>query len=368
MSTPGSVTLTEYGCGTASEAACTITACRNPLWAVDHPDDCTAPTLTGIRTEPETLSVVAGRRGHVRVVAEYSNGSEADVTEFAILASGDADTAEVVSAPEGVVRGVAAGEIWVEAAYQGYADRTTVTVLSATNVDSATWDVVFVLDLSAANHVIASQSLPANQSRVLQAFSGSTETVPGFYWKALRPVGDGISIDVFDDLLKQAQLPLSLLNEWDDDPGDDRFALVVTGNGTPYTYQPWTDAYIEAPFAYAYSDCALGEAMQKAQTLLASARAESRKLVVVFTAGGETSCSPPAKTVATAIKGAGHKVAVITPLESVSRTGTTIYSACSYPQTAYANLQEMASTGLFRGGREWANVSAAFSTLLNDAF
>lgn len=369
MSLPGTVTVTEYTCAsTATGSSCSVDPCRNPMWAILHPDDCTEPTLTGVRVEPENISIVAGRRGHIRVVAEFSNGTEADVTPEATLTADDAGAAEVVSSSEGVVRGLVAGEAYVDGAYEGYTARSTVTVLASTDVDSVTWDVVFVLDLSAANHVMASRSLTADASRVVRTFSGSEMVVPGFYWQSLRPIGDGASIDVFDDLIKQAQLPLSLANDWDDDAGDDRFALVVTGDGHPYVYQGWTDTYTTAPFAYAFADCALGEAMQLAQTLLASARAGSRKLIVVFTAGTETSCSPTAKSIATLVKAAGHKVAVVTPLESVSRTGTTIYSACSFPQTAYANLQEMASASCFKGGREWPDVSAAFSQLLDDAF
>ncbi len=369
MSLPGSAILTDYACDpVATDSTCSVSACRNPLWAIDHPDDCDAPTVTGVRTEPENISIVAGRRGHVRVVAEFSNGTEADVTDIASLVAEDTGVAEVVSQSAGVVRGLVAGEAWVDGAFGGFTARSTVSVLDSADVDSVTWDVVFVLDLSAANHVISSRSLTADQSRVVRTFSGSEIAVPGYYWQANRPIGDGASIDVLDDLVKQAQLPLSLTNDWDDDEGADRFALVVTGDGHPYVYQSWTDAYTEAPFAYAYADCALGDAMERAQTLLASARTASRKLVVVFSAGTETSCSPPAKTVATAIKTAGHKVAVVTPLEAVSRTGTTLYSACSYPQTAYDNLQETASPGCFKGGRLWADVSAAFSQILDDAF
>ena len=370
MSLPGSVEITEYACDpVATESTCSVDLCRNPLWAIDHPDDCTAPTLTAVRTEPESISIVAGRRGHIRVVAEFSNGTEADVTDDASLVAEDTGVAEVVSESEGVVRGLVAGEAFVDGAYGGYTARTTVSVLDSTDVDSVTWDVVFVLDLSAANHVMASRSLTATASRVVRSFSGSEMVVPGYYWQVLRPIGDGASIDVFDDLLKQAQLPLSLSNDWDDDPGDDRFALVVTGDGHPYVYQGWTDTYITAPFATAHADCALGDAMELAQTLIGTARTASRKLVVVFTAGTETSCSPSAKSVATAIKAVvGNKVAVVTPLEAVSRTGTTLYSACSYPQTAYANLQESASPGCFYGGRLWADVAAAFGPILDNAF
>lgn len=369
-SLPGSVDITEYACDpVVTESTCSVDLCRNPLWAIDHPDDCTAPTLTAVRTEPESISIVAGRRGHVRVVAEFSNGTEADVTADASLVAEDTGVAEVVSASDGVVRGLVAGEAFVDGAYGGYTARTTVSVLDSTDVDSVTWDVVFVLDFSAANHVMASRSLTAAQSRVVRSFSGSEMVVPGYYWQALRPIGDGASIDVLDDLLKQAQLPLSLSNDWDDDEGADRFALVVTGDGHPYTYSSWSSEYLTAPFAYAFPDCALGDAMELAQALIASARTASRKLVVVFTAGGETSCSPSAKSVATAIKAVvGNKVAIVTPLESVSRTGTTLYSACSYPQTSYDNLQEMASPGCFMGGRLWADVSAAFGPILDNAF
>lgn len=370
MSTlPGTVSITEYACDpVATSASCSLDACRNPLWAIDHPDDCEAPTLSSIRLEPENISIVAGRRGHVRVVAEYSNGTEADVTESASLLAETTGVAEVISSADGVVRGLVAGEAWVDGAYGGYTARSTVSVLDSTDVDSVTWDVVFVLDLSVANHLLASRSLTADASRVVRSFSGSEIVVPGYYWRALRPIGDGASIDIFDDLIKQAQLPLSLANDWDDDAGADRFALVVTGDGHPYKFQDWSSDYMTAPFAYAYANVALGDAMEVAQTLLASARAASRKLVVVVTAGGETSCSPSAKSVATTIKTAGDKVAVVTPLESVSRTGTTLYSACSYPQTSYSNLQETASPGCFKSGRTWADMSAAFSQLFDDAF
>lgn len=369
MSLPGTVTIAELRCDpVATDSTCTVDLCRNPLWAIDHPDDCTAPTLTAVRTEPENISIVAGRRGHVRVVAEFSNGAEADVTDAASLIAEDTGVAEVVSEADGVVRGLAAGEAYVDGAYGGFTARTTVSVLDSTDVDSVSWDVVFILDLAAANHVLSSRSQVAAASRVTQSFSGSEMTVPGYYWRALRPIGDGASIDVFDDLLKQAQLPLSLANDWDDDPGDDRFALVVTGDGNPYTYQGWTDTYMTAPFAFAHADCALGDAMELAEALLGTARPASRKLVVVFTAGSETSCSPSAKSVATTIKAAGNKVSVVTPLESVSRTGTAIYSACSYPQLAYDNLQEMSSPGCFSGGRAWANVAAAFGPILDNAF
>lgn len=371
MSTlPGEVSISEFRCDPeASEATCSVDPCRNPLYAIDHPDDCaSAPTLSGVRVEPENISIVAGRRGHVRVIALFSNGTEAEVTEEASLIAEDSGVAEVVSEEYGVVRGLAEGEAYIDGAYGGYTARATATILASTDVASVLWDVVFVLDLSAANHVLASRSLAADESRVVREFSGSPTVLPSYYYRWSRPIGDGASIDIFDDLILSAQLPLSLTNDFDEDEGDDRFALVVTGDGHPYTYSSFSGDLTSAPFAYAYPDADLGGALSRASSLLSSARASARKLVVIFSAGTESRCSPSARSVATTIKTGGAKVFVISPLESVSRTGTTIYSSCSYPETAYSYLQSLASPGCFAGGKLWSDVPAAFSKMLDDAF
>lgn len=367
MSLPGSVTINTYSQPAETSPHATY-PCRNPLWAIEHPDDCVEPTLSSIRVEPSSIEIVAGRRGHLRVVAVFSNGTEAQVTESSALMSPDDTIAEVVSQSEGVVRGGTEGQVVLTAAYRGQSATASVTVRSSDPVATTPWDVIFVLDQSAANFVMASRSQSATSSRVVRRFSGSSLMVPGYYWQPDRPVGEGVSIDIFDDLIKQAQMPLSVANTWDDDEGQDRFALVVTGSGDPYTYQSWTDSYVTAPFGEAYPDCALGDALERAQVLLASARSEALKLVVIFTAGLETSCSPSLRSVATTLKASGVKIAVITPVASSSRTGTTIFSPCSYPQTSYANLQTVASDGSFYGGRSWADTSAAFARVLIDAF
>lgn len=371
-SVPGSVEIAEYGCTVSgsgsgsnsgsttsgsSSGACSNDSCENPLYAIDHQDTCGSLTVVSLRLEPENARVPAGRKCLIRTVAVFSDGQEANVTTEASYAVEDEDIAEHVD--DGVFLGHEVGVIWVEAVWRGVSTRGTLTVFDGTCVNAQPWDVVIVID-----NAIGCYLLPNSPQMSYSTIPGAYTKVPHRYW--YRPGQNIRSIDLFDDQVIALQLAMSLKNTFEPtDPGNDRVAIVNTGDGLPYVHTAWTDTMVvsgidvSAPLA----DCKLGVAFQKAQQLFAAGRADARKLMVVYTHGAESSCAPPARSVAYALQAAGVEVAIITPVSTASDAR----SVCSYPQRVFENLEDMASPCLFFGDVQWNMATSYLAQVLGFA-
>ena len=312
---------------------------------MDHADSCDTVTVTALRVEPAGLGIVMGRLGKVRVIATFSTGQEADVTDEARVYSQNDEIAAYLS--EGVVQANAEGAVWLEGIWEGYSARATVTVTDEVCVGATGWDVCFVLDQS-----VGTAFLP---------FRRPGQDPEQLY---IRRVPLENRVDYFDEVLLSMQLALSLTNEYQpSDPGADRVSIVLTGDGEPTVAQNWTNALTVLASTGTYQDTRLGRALQRAQYLMLSARPAARKLVVVVTNGGEWGCNPTALSVALQLQEAGVLVAMVTP---VAANGG-FFSACSYPQSAYDYLQSCASPCLFYGGLSFGALTNALGDIQREA-
>lgn len=348
----GTSILTEYKCEDEVSTGCTGDAtddpCLNPFYALDNPDVCDAISVSSLRIEPSALTITKGRRGTIRIVAVFSNGKEGEVTGDAVIETGDDGISKYVG--NGVVTGADEGATWVEGIWNGMAARGTVTVIDNPCVaDTGPWDVVFILDQAVGTTLMAGRQPAYYKSGV----SGvRLEGEPHFYWK--RVVTDPNSPDIFDASLLSIQHSLSLVNQEDpSDPGVDRFALVVTGDGEPRVEWGWSNVLRDAAFGGHFSDARLGAAVERARILFQSGRTGVRKLCVLLTCGSEWSCNPPLFAAAAALKADGIELAIVSPVGPYSQSQST----CTYPQTTFAYLQNAASPCLMFGNLVYANMS-----------
>lgn len=324
-SLPGCVTLTEYTCPVSDpneELAC-VQACQNPFYAMDNPTTCDAPTVTSIRIEPSTVRAGVGRRGVYRVVAVFSDGRLGDVTGEATPVIADGAKASLLS--NGIIGGLVAGATTLTAAWKGKTATATLQVFTSTCATDQTWDVVFVLDQAVASYWFASRpSAPGC----------------GMYWR--RTAGRSDYVAEYGTAALALMLGMSLKNPWDSDAGTDRISVVVTGDGSPRVAVTWTDTVPSVTaLCQATTDSRIGESLRAARTMLNSARAGATKLVVLLTCGSESVCSPSARTAAGELDDAGILVAVVTPLHS--GMPWTVYSPCTYPETALDYLESLAA-------------------------
>lgn len=358
----GTTILTEYQCeddvvvGCARDA--TDDACLNPFYALDNPDTCPPISVSSLRIEPSALTITQGLRGTVRIVAVFSNGQEGVVTGEAVIETGDDSISKYVG--DGVVTGAAEGATWVEGIWKGMVARGTVTVIDNPCVAATgPWDVVFVLDQAVGTTLMAGRRHTYYRSGV----SGvKIEGTPHFYWQ--RVVTDPDSPDVFDASLMAIQNALSLVNPQDpSDPGLDRFALVVTGDGTPRVEWGWSNVLREAAFTGTFADARLGAAVERARILFQSARAGVRKLCILMTCGSEWSCNPPLSAAAAALKADGIELAIVAPISPYSQSQST----CTYPQSTFAYLQNAASPCLMFGTSVYATLSNVLGGITAEA-
>ncbi len=349
MPIPGTSTVLNYDCPTTSTGpACAsqTDATRNPLANTD------ANPAVSVRLEPSSVTTLAGRRAKIRVVATFEDGQEADVTTLCTFNSPNAAIAE--SLGSGFIAGRAAGAAFVEFSWGAFSGRVEVTVLAIGCVDDDPWDVVLVIDQSLGSSFFPYQDFEAWNSAT------STSPIRQLYWHPTTQT----SIDLFDEILAQTQCALSLRNSVDPtDTGTDRLAVVLTGDGDPFTATTWSNSASNLTFTGHFADVRLGQALQRAGTLLSSALAGSTKLVIVVTATGGNGCSPSALSAATTLKSGGAMVAVVTPLAANSTT----YSACTYPQKAFAMMQSMSTSGLFYGGVSVSEMGNKLGEILADA-
>jgi glutamate N-acetyltransferase/amino-acid N-acetyltransferase len=147
------------------------------------------------------------------------------------------------------------------------------------------------------------------------------------------------------------------------DTGVDRLSVVLTGDGDPLTATTWSNSASSLTFTGHFSDVRLGQALQRAGTLLSSAVVGATKLVIVVTTSGGYGWSPSALSAATTLKAGGALVAVVTPLAATATT----FSACTYPQKAFAMMQSMATSGLFYGSQNVSGIGNTLGGILPDA-
>lgn len=325
-SMPGCVTLTEWTCPEdTSDTACDR-SCRNPFYAMDNPDECDAPTVASVRVEPATIPVTVGRRTIYRVVATFSDGRQGDVTSEATAVVQDSAVASLLA--KGILSGDGAGTTSLTVSWKG---RSAVGVIAAaaSACTDETFDVVFVLDQAVASYWMATRP-------------GAPGC--GVYWR--RSQGNSDYMAEYGTAALSLMLGLSLKNVWDDEVGNDRVALVVTGDGSPRMVSTWSDTVLPvSSLCAATTNSKLGEALRIAKSLMLSARSGSTKLVVLLTVGSESSCSPSAATVAAELADAGVLLAAVTPLNDSAPW--LVYSPCTYPALAEAYLEGLATAGLY---------------------
>lgn len=348
MALPGTSIVTTYSCpstsgGSSGGGSCpTVTSqCVDPFYAIANTTECGAVAVTALRVEPSGLDIVAGRLGKVRVIATFSTGQEADVTDEARVYTQNDEIAEYVR--DGVVKANVEGAVWLEGLWEGLSARGTVTVTEEACVAAQGWDVCVVLDQS-----VGTAFLPYRR--------------PGLDPEQLyvRRVPLANRVDYFDEILLSLQLSMSLANEWQpEDPGADRISIVLTSDGEPTVAQGWTNSLTVLASTGEYSEARVGKALQRAQYLMTSARPAARKMVVLITNGGEWGCNPTSLSVALQLQAAGVAVAVVTPVSA----NNGFFSACSYPQSAFAYLQSCASPCLFYGGLTFGGLTNALGDI-----
>lgn len=320
MSLPGAVTLTEGSCGSsASSGECYTNQellCFNPCYALTHEDACGNVTVTALRLEPEDSEVATGRRCAVRVVATFSNGREADVSQEAVIDTENDSVAAYLD--RGLVRGVAAGSCWIEATWGGRTCRGTVTVATGS---TATLDLVLVLDT------------------MVLAELGSVNTrsdagVDSYYLPTPVNYSEGLAY-----LARAAQGALAVTTALDpDEAGGDRVAIVATGPTGTLSVSGWSTSLVEVELA-ALQGGRVGKAVEAAETLLESARTTANKAVLVLTSGLEAACNPSLDSAAGSAVNAGAKLAIVSPVAA----DTTIEAACSSGTLLFSYLQGVTS-------------------------
>lgn len=357
MSLPGSVELTQAtSCATspATGGACLTdqeTLCLDPFYALANPDACTEISVSALRLEPADIETVVGRRACTRVIATFSNGKEADVTDLAEIDTESDDTAEHLG--DGVVQGRAAGEVWVEATWNGFAARGTATVNAADCRNTTAFDVVLVLDTNVV----------AGFEPVAVTLNGAT--VVDAYWRPTPAAGtDWEFSERLRSIARAFQVSLSLKNTWDTtDTGNDRIAILATGPRGVLEISGWTDTVVDVQVnSLLGGQC--GKALVAAQALHAAGRSSATKLVVLVTTGAETSCNPSIAVAAGDLDTAGIKVAIVTPTASNS----TMVSGCNNPTLVFAYLLgSCTADDLFKAGATNANVLGKMGDVIGSA-
>lgn len=335
MNLPGSIVATEGSCAVSGTSTDCYTSqellCFNPCYALAHEDACGAVTVTALRLEPEDSEVATGRRCVVRVVATFSNGREADVTQEAELDTENDSVAAYLD--DGMVRGVAAGSCWIEATWGGRSCRGTVTVAAGS---TAVLDMVLVLD-----------------TRVLAELGGvHTRSDAGFdsyYLPTPVAYSEGLAY-----LARAAQGALALTTTLDpDESGGDRVAIVATGPSGTLAVSGWSTSLVDVELT-ALQGGRVGKAIEAAETLMDSARSTANKAILVVTSGQESACNPSLSVSAASAINAGSKLAIVSPIAA----DTTIEAACSSGTPLFEYLQAATSqTCLFVGGAVNATVA-----------
>ena len=349
--TPGSVELVIHECqlpaGT-DVGGLGYESCRNPLFALDHPTECGVLSVTNLFLVPPTQSIAHERSGVVEVLAQFSDGRTANVTGEAIIQSLDPHIAHYLGG--GVFSGDTVGSTGVTATWQGRLVVGNLNVFDNTCVASVPWDVVFVTD--DAGVYTLSQRLPLYSTRPGQ--SAFPAMVP-----ALRRWRTGV--DYYGAMFSLI-LSLDLLDSGLFIPGEGWNSVATnpigigglrTGHDRIWTGAAWSDHTIP-PIVTAGSS-SIGAQLMAAYQIHLTGRPGVRKIVVLFTMGGDTSCTPSLSGAAAALKANGIELVIVTAL---GPDDVSVISPCDGLLPSYLVLQAAASPCLFfdRLNSPWAQI------------
>jgi hypothetical protein len=325
---PGTAIYSECECPAPGTINCDdwYTSCRNPLYALDHADDCGLLTVTELALEPESLPIAVGRSGKVKVVALFSDGRTADVTGEASIGTSDASISRHLG--DGVMDGLDVGTTGVTATWKGKLATGSVVVFDNACVASQPWDVVVVAD---DGYILISHERATAWGgyRVARrrAYAGVDYTQMIFNFS--------LSLDLFDNGL--FVLGVGWTTGTPTGVGGTR-----TGRDRIWNGAQWSDSI--GPVDYVRINPAagnIGGALMDAYGIILTGRPDARKIVVLFSTGGETGCSSGIAGAAQAIKNAGIELVVVTPL---TVNDTHLRSGCNPLVTAYSVLQAAASS------------------------
>lgn len=344
---PGTDTYTDHGSSTPSTGGCGnwYSSCRNPLYALDHQSECGAVQVAYLDLVPSTVELAKGRSAYVRLIATFADGRVADVTGEGTF--GVEDQTVATSSGAGMIQGVDVGSANLTGTWRGLLATGSVSVFDNQCVESRPWDVVIVAD-DAAEWVSGTVSV-VHGSAVVRG-------------RALRRLQTPYA-NQYSQAMLALQLSMDLLDSTAFDP---RAGWSVAGGlrpgigprtGLDRIAFPGGPGWTNTIQAFPGGRPDVGRAIMEAYALHGIGRSDARKVIVIFSTGGESLCSPGMLAAANAVKGAGIHVAVVTPLGS----GDLVYSFCNQPQTAWAVLQQASSTCLFfdqTTGNIQANVMA----------
>ena len=366
--------FTGYTCSTTgggsagSRCGCDwYSSCRNPLYAFDHPDECgTADmTLTGLDLVPKSQTIIRGRSGYFGVIARFSDGRTADVTGESVVRPADSDVATSPETVPGLVDGVEVGTTTVTGTWRGRFATGDLAVVAETCVSNDPWDVVVVVDdggvfMSAPVTLGPGPGGGVGDITLARALRRFNSTAAAAYPVSIIPLLLAM------DLRDTGALGLHVGSGWETETGLGGTVVGTARTGADRIWVPGSGWTNEIPAVRPYIDAGsnVGGGLIDAWGALMGpdGRADARKLVVLFSTGGETSCSPSARSAADVLVAAGVDVAVITPLQS---SDTHIRSFCDAGMAAYDSLSLIPSpTCLFFPGAEYM---ADFGDVLRSA-
>lgn len=324
---PGTAQYQDCECATGTGVDCGdwYSSCRNPLWALDHPDECGLLTVTSLDLVPRYQSVAFGRSGAVRVIATFGDGSHADVTGESTIGSSDASISHHLGG--GIVTGDKIGTAFLTATWHGTLATGSVSVFDNACAESAPWDVVVIADDASVATMTQRATIAGVTVSALRRFRTNVDYARSIYAFVL-------SLDLLDNGLfipgvgwdAYAANPIGI-------GGSTR-----TGRDRIWTGYEWSDHTCPFPnVSLAFGS--MGNRIMKAFEIFQSGRPEAKKLLVLFSTGGDTGCNPSYRGAAAAVALNGIDIAVITPLSP----SDTVVSPCEAPYSAYSALQDCAS-------------------------
>jgi Bacterial Ig-like domain (group 2) len=130
-SNAGIATVTNTGMVSASSSnrgTVTITAIRGPFRGSTTLTVIPAAALTSLTVAPKTPSIPKGLKQQFTATGGFTGGINQDVTASAAWSSADG-TVAIINAP-GLVKGVNQGSVTITAAFQGFNDSATLTVIA----------------------------------------------------------------------------------------------------------------------------------------------------------------------------------------------------------------------------------------------
>ncbi len=298
--------------------------CLNPLYAYDHQDECGLVTVDHIEIAPKDQILAVGRGGCIYVLAVFTDGRTAYITNESLVSIGDATKASYIGG--GVVFGLTAGATSLFATWRGRTAIGSLIIEENVCTDSRPKDVVVIVNYG---ELTVYRQVPIREGSWLGGRRLPYERLPG------ETLDMGSSGSMIGSMVAGMDLMWTGYENdwWLGSAAATMVDSIHTGTDRIWNGSKWINTWDRTnlfPTTYPTG----GQSILAGLAVALTGRPGSRKVIIFASTGAEVSCGNPDTQIlgaADLCRASDVELFIVTPLRT---SDGNYFAPCDMPRLA----------------------------------